>query len=234
LSQKKVVIGLDKLKKYKDLTEKYFSEKEEFEIYSISKRDNDETFLKDTLEDCLVMNSIFFIILLIIFFFTTDILGFFLISALVFFPYVIFCSNEFFMQMKKNKKNIKSKKMLKKIIWIQNLNCLCLPLPFLYPLYLIPELLKIKKRDKISKLDFENTKRQKKEKLNIIEKEKNKLLENIMKDEISLNKIKEDEQYLEIKKDVEHIIKKLYVKDLDLIDLYILQTENENLKIENI
>jgi hypothetical protein len=180
------------------------------------------------------MNSIFFAILLVIKILTKDDLGFFLISILVFFPYVIFCSNEFFMQTKKNKKDIKSKKMLKKIIWIQNLNCLFLLLPFLSPLYLIPELFKIRKRDKISKLDFENTKKQKKEKLNIIEKEKNKLLENIMKDKTSLNKIKEDEQYSEIKKEVEHIIKKLYVKDLELIDLYILQTENENLKIENI
>jgi hypothetical protein len=225
---------MDKLKKYKDLTEKYFSEKKDFETYFFLKRNSDQTFLKKTLEDCLIMNSIFFAILLVIKILTKDDLGFFLISILVFFPYVIFCSNEFFMQTKKNKKDIKSKKMLKKIIWIQNLNCLFLLLPFLSPLYLIPELFKIRKRDKISKLDFENTKKQKKEKLNIIEKEKNKLLENIMKDKTSLNKIKEDEQYSEIKKEVEHIIKKLYVKDLELIDLYILQTENENLKIENI
>ena len=60
-------MSLDKLKKYKDLTEKYFLEKEEFEIYSISKRDNDETFLENTLEDCMVMNSIFLIILIVLF-----------------------------------------------------------------------------------------------------------------------------------------------------------------------
>lgn len=222
------------IKKNKDLTEKYSLEKKEFENYSLPKIDYDELLLKKTLEECLIINFVFFIILLVIKYFTKDYTNFFAWSLIIFIFYAININNCFFTENLKNKKKIKSKKMFKKIKWIQNLSCLFLILPFTPFFYLTPELLKIRKRDKVNKLEFDNIKTQKKEKLDIIEKEKNKLLGNIMKDKISLNKIKEDKQYLEIKKDVEDIIKKLYVEDLELIDLYILQTENENLKIENI
>lgn len=227
-------MNMDKFKKYKDLTEKYSLEKKEFEKYSLSKIDNDELLLKKTLEECLLINLVFFIIFLIIKFFTKDYATFWTWHLMLFIPCATYINNSFFMDNLKNEKKIKSNKIFKKINWIQNLSCLLLILPFIPLLWLTPELLKIRKRDKVNKLEFDNIKTQKKEKLSILEKEKNKLLENIMKDKIRLNEIKEDKQYLEIKKEVEDIIKKLYVEDLELIDLYILQTENENLKIENI
>lgn len=227
-------MNMDKLKKYKDLTEKYSLEKKEFEKYSLLKINNDELLLKKTLEECLLINLVFFIIFLIIKFFTKDYATFWAWHLMLFIPCATYINNSFFMDNLKNEKKIKSNKIFKKINWIQNLSCLLLILPFIPLIWLTPELLKIRKRDKVNKLEFDNIKTQKKEKLRIIKKEKNKLLENIMKDKNSLNEIKEDKQYLEIKKEVEDIIKKLHVEDLKLIDLYILQTENENLKIENI
>ena len=222
-------MNIKKLDKYKDLTEMYLLEKKEIDILSPPINEKDEKFLKHIFKECLGMNVLFFAILLIVKFLTINNLNFFWYSFLIYVPYACHFNQSFYAYYEENKKKIKSEKTLKKIERVFSLSCLFLLVPFISSFYIIYQLRKMNKKNKTNELDFKNIKTKKEKKLIEIKSNKKILLNEIMKDKCLMTRIKEDDSYSTIKKEIELKLKQKYIKELDFIDLHI---QNETTEIE--